>query len=93
MFGQSSLCVVAVHFLIFNRLLLATKVCTSAKTVEVGQYKQKFTGWQLVKFSSPFKEVPIVVLQVASNAERQLYPRIRKITKESFEAAAISYLL
>eukprot|EP00933_Yihiella_yeosuensis_P080566 TRINITY_DN94014_c0_g1_i1.p1 TRINITY_DN94014_c0_g1~~TRINITY_DN94014_c0_g1_i1.p1 ORF type:complete len:1178 (+),score=165.71 TRINITY_DN94014_c0_g1_i1:31-3564(+) len=60
--------------------------CQSQKSVEVGQWRQKYTGWQQVKFTSAFKEIPVVVLQIASVSERHLVPRIRKITKEGFEA-------
>eukprot|EP00933_Yihiella_yeosuensis_P000658 TRINITY_DN10103_c0_g1_i1.p1 TRINITY_DN10103_c0_g1~~TRINITY_DN10103_c0_g1_i1.p1 ORF type:complete len:890 (+),score=119.49 TRINITY_DN10103_c0_g1_i1:43-2712(+) len=61
--------------------------CSSAKTFEVGQFIMKNVTWTQVKFSSPFKKVPVVVVQLPLAGPRETYPRVKEISKTGFKVA------
>eukprot|EP00933_Yihiella_yeosuensis_P047761 TRINITY_DN4368_c0_g7_i1.p1 TRINITY_DN4368_c0_g7~~TRINITY_DN4368_c0_g7_i1.p1 ORF type:complete len:946 (+),score=134.53 TRINITY_DN4368_c0_g7_i1:76-2913(+) len=66
--------------------------CVSRKRVEVGAATMQLSnlrksGWQTVKFQSEFLYKPVVVVQAPLVGAREIYPRVKGITRFKFEVA------
>eukprot|EP00933_Yihiella_yeosuensis_P060247 TRINITY_DN6253_c4_g1_i1.p1 TRINITY_DN6253_c4_g1~~TRINITY_DN6253_c4_g1_i1.p1 ORF type:complete len:1111 (+),score=158.47 TRINITY_DN6253_c4_g1_i1:93-3425(+) len=70
-----------------NLTNLTGVICKSSKKFELGQAALKVFGWQIVKFTSEFKEVPIVIAQVPMISSREVAARVRFVTTTSFQVA------
>eukprot|EP00933_Yihiella_yeosuensis_P084276 TRINITY_DN986_c0_g1_i2.p1 TRINITY_DN986_c0_g1~~TRINITY_DN986_c0_g1_i2.p1 ORF type:complete len:898 (+),score=192.51 TRINITY_DN986_c0_g1_i2:101-2794(+) len=61
--------------------------CTSEKSIEMGVFRMTNVSWKTVNFSSTFKSAPIVVVQVNLGAPRELYARVKEVSKHGFKVA------
>eukprot|EP00933_Yihiella_yeosuensis_P016770 TRINITY_DN141_c2_g1_i1.p1 TRINITY_DN141_c2_g1~~TRINITY_DN141_c2_g1_i1.p1 ORF type:complete len:521 (+),score=94.56 TRINITY_DN141_c2_g1_i1:228-1565(+) len=64
--------------------------CASYTKMELGIHQATKLGWQKVSFRSGFSQTPVVVMMVPTTGGREVYARVKDITKKSFKVA-LSY--